>query len=309
MRDERKRRRVGKAAVLRTLSTLAVVGVVYIGLAIHTGTGTPSAWGIADVASLCPLGGIEVLLASKSFVPPLLIGLAFAVVLTLVLGRAFCAWGCPVPLLRRVFGTKKAGGMRLSRHARAEGGETGPRSPDVGEAQGNAADIVEVPRPRDQGGVRDSRNWVLGGTLLTTALFGFPVFCLVCPVGLTFATLAVVWRLFQFNEVTWSLVVFPAILAFELIVLRKWCHRFCPLGALLSLVARGNRTFRPAVQASSCLHMTGGETCRRCADACPEGIDLHDQEASAPLNECTKCRECSDACPVHAIRFPFLPKR
>lgn len=89
------------------------------------------------------------------------------------------------------------------------------------------------------------RNWVLGGALLSTAVFGFPVFCLICPVGLTFATLIAVWRLFQFNEVALSLLVFPAMLALEVLVLRKWCSRFCPLGALLSLASRLNRTFRP----------------------------------------------------------------
>ncbi|MFR1638333.1 MAG: 4Fe-4S binding protein [Eggerthellaceae bacterium] len=68
--------------------------------------------------------------------------------------------------------------------------------------------------------------------LLSTAVFGFPVFCLICPVGLTFATLIAVWRLFQFNEVALSLLVFPAMLALEVLVLRKWCSRFCPLGAL-----------------------------------------------------------------------------
>ena len=146
-------------------------------------------------------------------------------------------------------------------------------------------------------------------TLLSTAVFGFPVFCLVCPVGLTFGTLVVVWRVFQFNEVTWSLLVFPAMLVLELAVLRKWCHRFCPLGALLSLVSRGNRTFRPQANVGTCLHAAHGERCHRCADACPEGIDLHDRAASAPLNECVKCRECADACPVHAITFPFLSKK
>ena len=154
-----------------------------------------------------------------------------------------------------------------------------------------------------------SRNWVLGGAILSTAAFGFPVFCLVCPVGLTFGTLVVVWRVFQFNEVTWSLLVFPAMLVLELAVLRKWCHRFCPLGALLSLVSRGNRTFRPQANVGTCLHAAHGERCHRCADACPEGIDLHDRAASAPLNECVKCRECADACPVHAITFPFLSKK
>ena len=267
--------------LLRTLSALAVVALVCVGLALHTGTGTPSAWGIYDIAALCPLGAVEAALASKTVVPPMLIVLAVGVVLAVLLGRAFCAWGCPVPLLRRIFGLKEP--KRTHR----------------------ASEALDLPAS-ERGGIADSRNWVLGGTLLSTAVFGFPVFCLICPVGLTFATLIALWRLFQFNEVALSLLVFPAILVLEVVVLRKWCSRFCPLGALLSLVSRLNRTFRPVSNESACLR-SKGEPCHQCAEVCPEGIDLHEGATSAPMNECTTCRACSDACPMHAITFPFLP--
>ena len=143
--------------------------------------------------------------------------------------------------------------------------------------------------------------------MLTTAAFGFPVFCLICPVGLSVATFIALWRLLQFSEATLSLVVFPVILVAEIVLLRKWCHRFCPLGALLGLMARLNRTFRPTVAAESCLHCSGA-SCSRCADVCPEGIDLHHPEASVSLAECTKCGECRDACPAHAISFPLLAR-
>ena len=103
------------------------------------------------------------------------------------------------------------------------------------------------------------------------------------------------------------LIVFPLIIVAELTLLRKWCHRFCPLGALLGLMARLNRTFRPTVAAESCLHCSGA-SCSRCADVCPEGIDLHHPEASVSLAECTKCGECRDACPAHAISFPLLAR-
>ena len=106
MKREGKRR--VRASTLRVLSALGVAALVCLGLALHTGTGTPSSFGIADIAALCPLGGVEAAIASRTVVPPLLIGLAMVIVLTLLLGRAFCAWGCPVPLLRRVFRGKKA---------------------------------------------------------------------------------------------------------------------------------------------------------------------------------------------------------
>ncbi len=264
-----------KLSTKRTLAAVGVLGLVGVGLALHTGTGTPSAWGIADIAAICPLGAIEAAVASKTFVPPLLIGFAIVVALVALVGRAFCAWGCPVPLVRRVFGVKEKPGDR--------------------------------PRPAERDGANDSRTWVLGATVLTTAAFGFPVFCLICPVGLTVATFIALWRVFQFSEVTLSLVVFPLILVLEVLVLRKWCHRFCPLGALLSLLSRLNRTLRPTVAEDACLQCAGG-SCSRCAQVCPEGIDLHHPAESVSLAECTKCGACREACPASAIRFPLLPR-
>lgn len=82
----------------------------------------------------------------------------------------------------------------------------------------------------------DSRHAVLGGALLSTAVFGFPVFCLVCPVGLTFATVLVIWRAFAHGDATIGLILIPAMLVIELVVLRKWCSNFCPLSALMNLV-------------------------------------------------------------------------
>ena len=69
----------------------------------------------------------------------------------------------------------------------------------------------------------------------SSLVFGFPVFCLVCPIGLTFATVLLVMRLFAFGDATWTVVAFPVIIALEVLLLPKWCQRFCPLGALLSL--------------------------------------------------------------------------
>lgn len=297
----------GKSRLLRTLTALAVVAVVCLGLALYTGTGTPSVWGIQDIAAICPLGALESPLASKTIVPPLLLGFAIVVVLTLVFGRAFCAWGCPVPLLRRVFKPKDS-----------DDGTAGTSQTEHCISAGAADASMPLPVPSkkkrvwsnasaaERGSLGDSRNWVLGGTIISTALLGFPVFCLICPVGLTFATLIAVWRLLQFAETSFSLLVFPLILVVEVLFLRKWCHRFCPLGALLSLLSRGNKTLRPQSDANRCLRTAGEGECRRCADACPEQIDLHDHVASAPMNECTKCRACADACPMDAISFPFL---
>lgn len=282
-----------KPQILRALSALLVFVVVGIGLAVHTGLGTASSFGIYDIATLCPLGALEVALAAHTIVPPMLIGLAIVACITILLGRVFCAWGCPIPLVRRILGREEFDRPRKKKESEKKKKRSLLARLDV--------------KPECRGGITDSRNWVLGGALISTAIFGFPVFCLICPVGLTFGTFIVLWRLIQCAEVSLSLVIFPLLLIIELVVLRKWCHRFCPMGALFSFIARANKTFRPQSDSSKCLHAKGG-ACHKCASVCPEGINLHDKEISTPLNECIKCRSCASVCPTHAITFPFLAK-
>ncbi len=154
----------------------------------------------------------------------------------------------------------------------------------------------------------DTRHAVLVGALASTAVFGFPVFCLICPVGLSFATFIVLWRFVQFNDFTWGILIFPTIIVLECVVLKKWCGKICPLGALISLVARLNVFFRPKRSKEKCLRSQGTH-CEACVAVCPEHIDPFFGEKATPLAECTKCKTCSDACPVHAISFSFLPKR
>lgn len=143
----------------------------------------------------------------------------------------------------------------------------------------------------------------------SAAIFGFPVFCLICPVGLTFATVLLIMRLFAFGDVTWAVVVVPLVLLIEAVFLRKWCGKFCPLGALISLVSGANRTLRPHVDDASCLFTSKGVRCFACSKACPEHLDVRRPQLSEEaLGNCTKCRECADACPAKAISFPVLPK-
>ncbi len=179
-----------------------------------------------------------------------------------------------------------------------------------GQNKGDAsASVTGAPKMRLRRVRFDSRFGVLLGALASAALFGFPVFCLICPVGLTFATVLLVMRLFAFGDVTWAVVVVPLVLFAEVVFLRKWCGKFCPLGALISLVSGANRTLRPHVDNASCLFSSKGTHCFACSKACPEHIDVRRPELSeGALANCTKCRECADACPAHAITFPALPK-
>ena len=173
--------RITKARV----ATLALVFVAVIAsLAFDLGLGTPSSFGLGQFFLLCPLGGIEALLASKALVPVTLISLAVVFAFALLFGRAWCAWGCPAPRIRGFF---KREPKAESVHDAATAPATAQRTCSAArEAKGLAASIRHL--------ARDRRTWALGVVLVATLIAGIPLFCLVCPIGLTFGTVGSLWR-------------------------------------------------------------------------------------------------------------------
>lgn len=289
---------------LRALIVLVVIVAIALGFVLSGGVGTLSAFGWKEVSLLCPVGALGSMVASHTIIPRAVASIVIAVVLILLFARAFCGWVCPVPLVSRLRDavSKKKPSSRASQDAaRAPLGE-GEKSPTRGCS--GSCKSCRVERAH-----LDSRHVTLLGALLSAAVFGFPVFCLVCPVGLTFATIFLVVLLFGGGDVTWSVLVAPAVLLVEVVFFRRWCSRLCPISAFMSLVGKGNRTFRPTIDDSKCLETSKGAHCGQCADACPVGIDPRHPERGALWSECTKCRACVDACPGEAISMPFLPKR
>ena len=150
----------------------------------------------------------------------------------------------------------------------------------------------------------DSRHFVLLGTLVSSFAFGYPVFCLICPVGLSFAVVIGLWNMFRFSEVSVGLIVFPLLILAEVVLFRKWCTTLCPISALLSLIAAKSKFLRPVVQSHTCLRSKGTD-CRTCVQVCPEQVDPH----SLSIPECSRCGECIVNCPAHAIKLPFIAKQ
>lgn len=380
----------------RGLVALACVAFVLVGMAFHVGIGTPSAFGIQQISAICPLGALETMAGAKGVMLHPLLLLVLTVALIALVGKAFCAWVCPVPWLQKFFrpkgrkekaasaeqadsvqpaclerahassqpvlsGDSDSGCQKSHLCAQSETADctndaknvatvphVPPTEPDTSNSglqpssethiTGNFGSAAKKPTENAAsstsdceaaacptsacaacagaatcgkalapvGGKRDgvqldSRHAVLVGTLASAAVFGFPVFCLICPVGLAFATIIGLWNLVQFNEPTWALIVFPAILILEVTVLRKWCSKICPISALVSLLSNANVTLRPRVKTTTCLRARGVD-CHACVDACPEQLDPH----SKRIPECSKCGKCVDACPAKAVAIKLL---
>ena len=248
--------------VLRSLTAILFLLLTAAGLLWHTGWGTLSSFGWKDIALICPLGAIEVMLAEKTFIPQAFFGLAAVFLICTIFGRIFCGWVCPVPLLKRLF--RKRDEVRIDEQKTREA----PGAPHEEKTEGSAAVPLacaqsspancameaepacsactsvrkahaETEKSSRSSGARNAGPLaVLAGALASSAVFGFPVFCLICPVGLTFALLIALWRLFEVNDLSWSIAIFAGFLFLEIFVLRRWCGNFCPLGALMTLLSR-----------------------------------------------------------------------
>lgn len=267
---------------LRMTTMAAVMILVVMGGAWGAGTGTLSSFGVKSISAICPLGFLETTLASRTFIPHLFISFLVIAGITVLLGKVFCGWVCPVPLVRYGLTNKTQEGKE-EETANSSCSQAGP-----------ALDRNSV-----------TGLSVLGASLASSAIFGFPVFCLICPIGLIFATLFALMRLFQFNEPTLELLVFPIIIIVELVFLKKWCSKWCPVGALLSIFSRFNRRLVPAVDRSLCLEETNQAHCHQCQSACSFNIDPKQLSGTSDISDCTKCKECADRCPVQAITFPW----
>ena len=248
---------------------------------------------------LDPLAMLANLLASRT----LLAGSAAAlslVVLTLLLGRAWCGWLCPL---------------------------------------GTLLDWVPLRPWRDRrADVPDAWRGVKHGLLLTilaAAILGNLTLLIFDPLTILFRTLSTaVWpavdQIVTAAERALYTVSFlqPAVVAFDglvrpvvlpidpvfyrytplyaaiflgvvglnLVAPRFWCRYLCPLGALLGLISKIGLVRREVND--GCIE------CDACARACPTGTIQSGKEYASDPSECTMCLECLDACPVNATRFP-----
>jgi len=242
-----------------------------------------------------PLTALSTLLATKEWVPLLLPGL-LVLLFSLLLGRFFCGWLCPLGTILDLVTKwiRKAATPLTFNHS--------------------------------------IKYWLLL-PLLTASLFNLNLAGLLDPIaillrGLTFFVHPLLgdsvrgtWRglyqllgdnrdllapgyklisgyLLPFREALYPLAFTSAALLGIIILLerygeRTWCRHLCPLGTLVGIAAR----FSPLVKAPQ----APCSPCMKCAAACPSGFDRELMQKE----ECLSCMNCVQACPTGKVSFSF----
>ena len=204
-----------------------------------------------------PLAGAEAILGSRSFYGPMLWSLLIPVAVTVLLGRVFCGWICPMNTLLEVVDKCR----RLLRFA-------------------------EI-RERDVRFSLKTKYLVLSVVLGLVAVTATPVIALFYPP----AVLSREMHLIVFGStIGIGTYLILAICAIELFVSKRWwCRYICPGGALYSLLGRF-RVIRVVRNETNCVKC--GECVRVCQfDLRPMLVQVTGMECT----NCGSCvRACND---------------
>jgi ferredoxin len=251
----------------------------FVGFALLTVASVGPAFGRIPVnlfSRLDPLVGLGAMVASRAAIGFWAAALV-TVALTLVFGRAWCGWICPLGTLLDITPAPKKARWATSRAWRVGkyamlaivviGALIGTLTPMVLDP------IMIVTRPLQE---------------LLRPYFGTDA--IGQGAGADISRFALVDVAFL------SLLPLAFVLALNAISKRFWCRVLCPLGGLLGLLSHVPG-IRRRVDVTAC------RTCGACARSCPtSAIDADRAYASGP-GECIDCLRCEDACPVDAISF------
>ncbi|MCF3653453.1 MAG: 4Fe-4S binding protein [Aigarchaeota archaeon] len=216
------------------------------------------AWGgycllsLGNILFICPLGFFQRPSLVEATTHTTLIGLAITLALIALHGRIFCGWICPIGI-----------GLRLLKHDK-----------------GNGRGIILV------------FSISMASMLITSWILGFPIFCLVCPIGIVSRIIAsALAGSLDLWSILWGIIIFAVITL--VLRIRNWCGGVCPLGALQALLSP-LKILRIKVS-SRCTR------CRICARSCPLGLEIHEDRVIDYMS-CTACMKCIAECPFKALK-------
>lgn len=254
------------SVIRRWMQTGFVVLTLLIGLR-HILPGESSKGGAFD--SFCPFGAVETLWAYVTTGHPLKstspLNFTFGIAVlgvSLVAGRAFCSWMCPLGTLQDLL----AGwSRRLSGEKHKKRG-----------LKSKARFPINLPPAVDQP-MRYLKYIVLAAIIVASAFTLYPPLHSICPAR----------AIFGFHWDTLLLGVGVLFILSSMLIRRFSCKYLCPLGALVAITNKFS-LIKPKINQENCTH------CGRCDQECP--MDIPTAPDNLNSMECIRCLECLETC-------------
>jgi MauM/NapG family ferredoxin protein len=246
---------------------------------------------------LDPLTGLTSMLASRSWMAPMALGV-ITLVLAVTVGRAWCGWVCPMGTVLD---------WTPSRRQRQNPGIS-PRWSQVkyflffvviisallGSLTLVILDPITLLSRTVASVILPGLNWAIGGA--ASWLYGFGAL----QPAMEWVDGALRGRILNSQAFYLPnlvlLAVFTVVLGLNAVRSRFWCRYICPLGGLLGLISKV-AFIRHRVDGEKCI------SCRKCATICPTGAIQPENKFAADIAECTTCLNCIESCPTKAISF------
>lgn len=185
---------------------------------------------------------------------------------SLVFGKAFCSWLCPVGFISELVG-------------------------DFGEKMYKKIFKRRIHLPKWIDYPLRSLKYLLLGFLLYSVFFLMSTLALQAFLDSPYNIVADLKMYYFFADISQTaLIILAALFVLSIFIRNFWCRFLCPYGALLGLFSflSPHKIKRDPV---SCID------CGLCAKACPSYIKV-DKVKTVVSDECNTCLSCVDACPV-----------
>jgi len=235
--------------------------------------------GIPTVDSLCPLGGLESIYSYLSSgvwlrrtAPSSLILFAAVAAITLLVGRVFCGWICPLGSIGE-FSNLAARKLGIKRR--------------------------EMSGPVDRG-LKMLKYVVLAVILYYTWTLGTLAWRSYDP-WVSWMHLSSGWE--EIVSSPWGFaVLFFVVIGAGLFIERFWCRYLCPLGAALGILQKFSLT-KVKRSKETCI------SCSKCDRSCPMGVTPMALETVSDA-DCIACGRCTESCPVEkTLQFSVAGKK
>lgn len=188
------------------------------------------------------------------------------ILVSLVFGKSFCSWLCPIGTLSEMiadFGDKIQ--KKLFKK------------------------IYRLPRWLDY--ILRSLKYLLLGFFVYSIFFVMTTTALKMFLDSPYNLIADVKMYYFFADISrLALIVIASLFVLSIFIRNFWCRYLCPYGALLGIASLLSPQ-KIKRDASSCID------CALCAKACPSQIKV-DKISTVFSDECSTCMSCVDACPV-----------